>query len=597
MMLRALASITITLLLAGLLLAGCGTDNSGQFPLDNLPPDIVIAGITNGATVTGIINIAATATDHFGLKEFTLDVDGIQAASNDGGSITYAWNTGIIVNGTHTLLFTAEDDSNNVATETLVVTVANGGGGGDTTDPVIAVTGITSGTTVSGTVAIHATATDNVGVSAFTMKRDGVVVAIGVGGVIDYAWNTALGANAAHDLLFEASDAAGNAAAVTVSVTVNNGGTSGNSISGTVLAQNGVDRIAGALIYVPQDGNATGSENETDDGAAPDDPHFAYAYSLADGTFTLDNVPQGAQLVIIIKGAFHKLVNVNVAAGANALAAADTTLPATGGGGGTTPQIAVVTGNYDHIQNVLAKMGMGDVDSSGVLVEGSQHFTLIDGNDSLDNTTAYPNFDTFFSSQANLDAFDVIFINCGNNYEDWFFSTPAAVSALKNWVEAGGRLYCSDWSYDFVEQLWPDRINFFGSDSIDGLSAVAETRDAAAMGVDMASVDATIVDDNLRAWLDQSSVNVLNNDNTATISDWLVAWVVTQSAAAGTKTWVQAPVQATGEAGTTLRPLTISFQAGSGTVLFSCYHTEETPSASFTTNDRILEYLLLEVLF
>ncbi len=595
-MLRTFAALITALLLASLVFTGCGTENAGQFPLDNQPPVIVIAGITNGATVAGLINIAATASDHFGLDEFILRIDGAQVASDADGSITYAWNTDLISNGAHTLEFQARDISHNTETETLNVTVAHGGGGGDATDPVIVVTGIANGATVSGTVAIHATATDNIGVSAFTLKRDDVVVAMGVGGVIDYAWNTTAATNAAHVLLFEASDAAGNSAATTLNVTVNNGAAT-SSISGTVFAQNGVDPIAGALIYVPQDGNATGSETETDDGTAPDDPHFAYAYSAANGTFTLNNVPLGAQLLIIIKGAFHKLVNLNVLAGANVLGAADTTLPTAGGGGGSAPDIAVVTGDYDHIQNVLAKMGLGNVDANGVLVPGSEHFTLIDGNGSLTDSTSNPNFNDFFGTAANLNTFDVIFLNCGNNEEEWFFTNPAAVSALKNWVEAGGRLYCSDWSYDFVEQLWPERIDFFGTDGTDGLSATAEMRDAAAMGVNMDSVDATVADANLLAWLDQPGINALNANNTATISDWLVAWVVTQAAGAGTKTWVQAPVQATGEGGTTLRPLTISFAAGSGMVLFSCYHTEETPSATFTTNDRILEYLLLEVLF
>lgn len=596
-MMRRLTLLAAVFLLASLVFAGCDTENAGTFPLDNQDPVIVIAGITDGATVSGLINIAATASDHFGIDSFVLSIDNTQVASDPDGSLTYAWNTDNATNGLHTLHFEAVDNSGNTAAEAINVTVAHGGGGGDITAPVIAVTGVANGATVSNTVTLHATATDNVGVSNFTLKLDGTVVATGVAGVIDYAWNTTTATNAAHQLLFEAADAAGNDAATTLNVTVNNTVVTTATITGTVLAQNGLDPIAGALVYVPQDGDATGSEDETDDGTAPDDPHFAYAYSQANGAFTLNNVPLGPQLVIIIKGAFHKLANLTVAAGTNTLTAAQTTLPTGGGGGGAAPNIAVVTGNYDNIENVLAKMGLGEVDAGGMLVPGSEHFTLIDGNNSLADTTEHPNFDVFFATAANLDAFDVIFINCGNNHEDWFFSTPSAIAALKNWVEAGGRLYCSDWSYDFVEQLWPERIDFYGSDGVDGLSATAEMRDAAAMGIDMTSVDSTILDDNLKAWLDLPAINALNANDTATISDWLIAWVVTQAAGVGTKTWVQAPVQATGEGGPTVRPLTITFNAGSGAVLYSCYHTEETPSVTFTTNDRILEYLLLEVMY
>jgi hypothetical protein len=274
----------------------------------------------------------------------------------------------------------------------------------------------------------------------------------------------------------------------------------------------------------------------------------------------------------------------------------DTTLPNVGGAGGSVPQIAVVTGNYDHIQNLLAKMGLGDVDASGVLVPDTEHFLLIDGNDSLANTTTHPNFDVFFSTPANLTPYSILFINCGNDFEDWFFATPTAMAGLQAWVEAGGRLYCSDWSYDFVEQLWPDRIDFYGNDAIDGLSATPETISVAQMGADMASVNATVLDTKLLAWLRLASINALNGDDTVTISDWLSVWAMALNTAAGTKTWVEAAVAPIAGVAA-VRPLTISFQAGAGTVLYSSYHTEEASSAAFTTNDRLLEYLLLEVLY
>lgn len=578
-----------------ILLVGCDTSNSGSFILDSQPPQIVFAGVTEGGIVSGLINIAASAEDHFGLESFLLRLDGAQVATGIDGALTYAWNTTTATNGAHTLEFVAKDNSNNTTTETVHVTVTNGGGG-DVVDPVIAVTGIANNATVSGTVAIHATATDNVGVASFTLKRDGASVAVGVGGAIDYAWNTALIANGAHVLLFEASDAAGNTAATTLDVTVNNGGGGAGVIGGKVFAQNGVDPVAGALVYVPTDGNSAGSETVVDDGTAPSDPHLAYAYSQADGSFSLTGVPVGAQLVIIIKGGFHKFVNLTVAAGTNNLSASDTTLPVIGGAGGSVPQIAVVTGDYDHIQNVLAKMGLGDVDTNGELVPDTEHFLLIDGNDSLPNTTTHPNFDVFFSAPANLAPYGILFINCGNSFEDWFFSTPTAVAGLKNWVEAGGRLYCSDWSYDFVEQLWSDRIDFYGDTGTDGLSTTPEMLSVAQLGANMASLDATVLDTDLKAWLGLASINALNGNQTVTVVDWLPGWAVQVAVAPSVKTWVEGSVVAASDP-EAVAPLTVSFQAGSGKVLYSSYHTEETPSAAFTGNDRVLEYLLFEVLY
>lgn len=586
--------LTVLVAVALVLCASCDTNNAGGMLLDSQPPLIAYAGVVEGGTVSGLVNIAASAEDHSGLDSFVLKLDSVQVATGTGGALTYAWDTSTAANGAHTLEFVAADTANNVKTETVHVTVANGGG--DVQDPVINVSAVTNGATVSGTVAIHATATDNVGVASFTLKRDGAATATGVGGVIDYSWDTTLVANGAHVLLFEASDAAGNAAATTINVTVNNSGGGAGVINGKVYAQNGIDPVAGALVYVPTDGNSAGSENVVANGAAPSDPHLAYAYSLADGSFSLTGVPLGAQLVIIIKGAFHKFVNLTVAAGANNLAAGDTTLPITGGTGGSAPQIAVVTGNYDHIQNVLAKMGLGDVDANGELVPDSEHFLLVDGDNSLADSPSHPNFDTFFASAANLAPYGIIFINCGNNFEDWFFATPAAVAALKNWVEGGGRLYCSDWSYDFVEQLWPDRIDFYGDTGTDGLSATPEMQSVAQLGANMAELNATVLDPDLKTWLGQASINALNGDQTVTIVDWLPGWAVQVAVAAGVKTWVEGSVVA-GIDPAAVAPLTVSFQAGTGKVLYSSYHTEETPSAAFTGNDRVLEYMLFEVLY
>jgi len=105
------------------------------------------------------------------------------------------------------------------------VSLMGSGGGGDTTPPTTSIDSPTDGATVSGTVTVSASATDDVGVVRLELYIDGVLALSATSGPISYSWNTTLVANGAHTLMTKAYDAAGNlGVSPTVNVTVNNGG-------------------------------------------------------------------------------------------------------------------------------------------------------------------------------------------------------------------------------------------------------------------------------------------------------------------------------------------------------------------------------------
>jgi hypothetical protein len=58
--------------------------------------------------------------------------------------------------------------------------------------------------------------------------------------------------------------------------------------------------------------------------------------------------------------------------------------------------------------------------------------------------------------------FDIVFLNCGNNYEFEILNSPDNLTQLQAYVNAGGRLYVTDLSYDFVEQPFPQVMRFEG---------------------------------------------------------------------------------------------------------------------------------------
>ena len=96
--------------------------------------------------------------------------------------------------------------------------------GSDTTPPTVAITSPASGATVSGTITVTASASDNVGVAGVQFQVDGINSgAEDTTAPYSIAWNTATAANGSHTLSAVARDAAGNlGASAPVTVTVSN---------------------------------------------------------------------------------------------------------------------------------------------------------------------------------------------------------------------------------------------------------------------------------------------------------------------------------------------------------------------------------------
>src|SRR5207253_1674688 len=108
--------------------------------------------------------------------------------------------------------------SGSITSNTATLTVV------DTTTPTVAITAPANGATVSGTVTVSATASDNVGVVGVQFKLDGANLGAEVTAApYSVSWNTTSASNGAHILTAVARDAAGNTAtSAAVSVTVSN---------------------------------------------------------------------------------------------------------------------------------------------------------------------------------------------------------------------------------------------------------------------------------------------------------------------------------------------------------------------------------------
>jgi hypothetical protein len=251
------------------------TSGPGGNPGDTAPPTVSITSPVSGATVSGIITVAANATDDVAVANIVFQLDGAQIGSPiTAAPCSLSLNTVLLSNGNHTLIAVATDLAGNSAQTSVTFTV-NNGGGGDTTPPTVAITFPASGATVSGTITITASATDDVAVANVVFEVDNKPIGAPVTNPPYVAsLNTTQLTNGAHTLTAVATDLAGNHAQASVVVTVSNnsGGdttpptvtitspAAGATVSGTItVSANATDDVAVASVTFQVDGKQIGS--------------------------------------------------------------------------------------------------------------------------------------------------------------------------------------------------------------------------------------------------------------------------------------------------------------------------------------------------
>ncbi len=443
--------------------------------------------------------------------------------------------------------------------------------------------------------------------------------------------------------------------------TTTSGLNSAQTVTGTVLSASG-DPVPGTTVYLPgvtvsaQYVKATrdfSTKVIAADGTVCEDPLAAdsslvAACTAADGTFNMDSsaVATNPTQVVFQRGALRMVQDLSCSADPCALDSTTTTF-----GGGTTvwPVIAAVTGMFDRMEEVLAKLADSDtsdstngsygrVDSTtGTFVYGSEYgtnLTIIDGTGfttPTENTTevTYKTWDTYLDGTnplitGGVPVYDVVFINCGvsDNYEAAL--TDAAVrERLDAYVEAGGRLYVTDWSYDHLEQPFPEFMQYENDPADpDTPGALHDAQN----GTDGEWVNAVVGETSISMsnWLQGTGIAVNAHDASTPgnpdfdcgtapydqvqgallsnglipLGDFLSGWV----RMVGPHTGYSPTILISSGAGVDFdgqvdRPLTASMSVGSngGALIYSSYHTAHScPTPTFWPQERVLQYLMFE---
>ncbi|NWF96175.1 MAG: S8 family serine peptidase [Candidatus Thorarchaeota archaeon] len=191
------------------------------------PPTVAINYPASGSTVSGVCRVLVSASDDTSLASVEIAVDGVfvDVTSNyDGSNYYYDWDTTTVADGSHTLTARATDSIDQTATDERSVVVNNQ----QPTDnpPTCSIVAPSQGATVSGTVRIQVSASDDHGVTLVEVRIDGgswIDITANIDGAYYYYdWDTTAMADGGHTIEARAHDTVAQTASASVSVTVEN---------------------------------------------------------------------------------------------------------------------------------------------------------------------------------------------------------------------------------------------------------------------------------------------------------------------------------------------------------------------------------------
>ncbi len=325
-------------------IADVGPFQFGASTPDTTPPTVGVTAPANGSTVSGSVALAATASDTgSGIARVEFWADGTLLSSDSSAPYTATWNASNASDGSHSIRATAYDVAGNSAASSVSVTVA--ALPADTTAPTVALTSPANGSTVSGSVALAATASDTgSGVARVEFRADGVLVGTDTSAPYAATWNSSGASVGSHTIQARAIDVAGNAANSSVNVTVPapadttaptvalTSPANGSTVSGSVaLAATASDTGSGvARVEFRADGVLVGTDT-----SAP------YAATWNSSGASVGSHTIQARAIDVAGNAANSSVNVTVPA------PADTTAPTVAltspGNGAVVPDTVAIT--------------------------------------------------------------------------------------------------------------------------------------------------------------------------------------------------------------------------------------------------------------
>jgi hypothetical protein len=372
------------------------------------------------------------------------------------------------------------------------------------------------------------------------------------------------------------------------------------TLTGRVFAPNGLDPVYDALVYVPKTlpefpGKVQCEACNEPIGGTP----IVTTNTAVDGSFTLVDVPATMQVPIAVqKGRFRRVFNVDVAACQTAALPKDLTRLPKNQSEGDLPKMAVGVGAYDQIECVLRSIGIDESEFTPPSGGGAVHlYDNYDGSGAGSSSLA-----NLLVSSDKMSNYNLIFVNCTDTRAN---SMPTGWKQnMYDYVNAGGRLYVTDWAYDYMEQVpqFAPYVFFEGAGTEDAPQP-ADTAYFAWTGDDLT---AHLADPTLAEWMKTAGAS--SDGNLNIIGSWALANHVSANPMYQTHLWVD------GNAAGKDRPMTATYDYNScGKVLWSSYHTQEwgggrdgngassfpsyckSTASTMIPQEKVLEFLIFQI--
>lgn len=363
------------------------------------------------------------------------------------------------------------------------------------------------------------------------------------------------------------------------------------TLTGKVLAPEGTMPISGALLYLTQTQPPPIHDGVFCDKCVRLDASTPSTLSKADGTFALPAYQKGMQFLVVQKGQFRRVRPIDVTGGDQPVNAGYTRLPpkTNPAVGDTIPKMAVVNGQWDRIEITLAKIGLGKLDGNGQLQRGTESFDIYESKWPPNPNDPFAP-DNLLTKPEVINKYNIVFLPCSGSTGTTCDDTRAGQSqyqkTLQQFVAQGGKVYVTDYSYEFVRQPFPGFVTWSQQSQALGSACLGGEYDA----------PGKVDDKGLSDWLAAMGTTSVTLKANWTRIDALTPQPGTdengKAVTITPKVWMTA--QNNGD-----HPATISFQQQCGRVLFSTYHTEASlnpgPNATLLPQEQALLYVLLEV--
>lgn len=240
------------------------------------------------------------------------------------------------------------------------------------------------------------------------------------------------------------------------------------TLTGTAYDPAGNNPIYGAYVYVPVSlplpPIAKGAQPDPCGGGGKLPPAVAYQLTGPDGKFTLNNVPAGASVPLVIQaGKWRRTVMLNVpACQSTPVAAANSRLPRRQSEG-DMPHVAIQTGGCDPMECLLTRIGIDSTEFQDPGKGGAVDFYQATGAALSWGTN--PNPSQLLGSTATLAQYDLVMLpcNCGNEYggawsafNSWWGIDNSHHQNLVTYTNNGGRMFASHYGREWIEAASSD---------------------------------------------------------------------------------------------------------------------------------------------